>query len=353
MKESGRSLTPGKPMSPGEQWDAIHDRILAELPRLQVSASCAGDDDGIDSPIPVQSASLTKKKDAIDFLLYMLDPPVRLETSKDEQTYQGGRQTLRLADSQHDIPNGWDSDLALDQALRRYRRRLEADPSYDYRTPSPESAAYPFLPEARFRHLIREVFKKLEAPYKVGASLYIYHQMQLLGKSPAPSLSKSQSLVDNAPLHQDQTASHERRGDSRKIGENWGKYFGASHYWAAFVVMSGNPFIPPEDALPRFLLQADIDKFKRLAAAFLHFRRVLSDNAPHDAARSQQHIFRALYTDLTRSDFGDMLPLPASEIPNLIADFQWQWLDQYSSGKQAPALRRPRKGSPPDNELGW
>lgn len=349
MKENGRSSTPDVSI-----WDAVHDRILADQPRPQASASCAWRDDGVDAPLPDLSGSLTKEKDTVDFLLYMLDPPVRLVTSKDEQkTYRGARQTLRETDSQDDIPSGWDSDLTLDQALRRYRRRLEADPSYDYKIPVPESATYPFLPEASFRRHIRNAFKKSEAPYKIGASLYIYHQMQFLDKSVHPSLSKSQWLVDNAPLDQEQTASHKRRGDPRKIGESWGKYFGASHYWAAFVVMSGNPFILPEDALPRFLVQTDMEEFKSLAMTFLHFRRFLSDNAPSDAGRTQPHIFRALDTDLTRSDFGDMLPVPDGEVPNLVANFQWQWLDQYSSGKQAPALRRSRKTPPPDIGDGW
>lgn len=354
MKENRRSSTPEASMSPAEQWDAIHDRILADQPRRQASASWAWGDDGVDASLPDRSVGLINEKDAIDFLLYMLDPPVRLVTSTDEQQiYRGARQTLRQNDSQHDVPDGWDIDPTLDQAVRQYQSRLKADPNYDYRTPLPESATHPLLPEARFRHLIRNVFMKLKAPYKVGASLYIYHQMQFLGKSPPPSLGKSQSLVDNAPLHQDPTASHKRRGDSRKIGESWGKYFGASHYWAAFVVMSGNPFILPEDALPRFLLQADMEKFKRLAMTFLHFRRLLSGNAPRDAARPQPNIFRALYTDLTRSDFEDTIPVPDEEIPNLVADFQWQWFDQYSSDRQAPALRRSRKATPHDDGIGW
>jgi len=355
MKKNGQSSKLEISMSPAAEWEATSARTLAGQPPRQTSAASAWGEDECDLPPPDSSPTTTKKKDAIDFLLYMIAPPVRLVPSEDEQRiYRGGdRQPPRQTDSPRDLHDGWDIDPMLDQALRRYRRLLEADPGYDYRTPAPESATYPFLPEMRFRKLISDLFKKSVAPYKVGASLYICHQMHFLRKSARLSLSESQYLVDNAPLYEVQVAPHERRGDFRKIGESWGKYFAASHYWAAFVVMAGNPFTLPENALPRFIREADMEEFKRLAATFLHFRRSLRDKEPRDAARRKQHVFRALDTELTRADFGDTLPKSDEEIPHLVADFQWQSLAQYSSGKQAPALRRSRKGTPFDNGTGW
>lgn len=354
MKKLGRSSKPETSMSPAEQWDAINEQVLAKpLPR-QVSASSTWDEDEIDL-LPFDSTIATvRKKDTIDFLLYMLDPPVRLVTLENEpQAYKDARQTPNQTDSPNGIPDGWDIDMTLDQALRRYQERLAKNPTYDYRIPLPESHSHSFLPEVRFRSLVGNVFRKFKAPYKVGASLYIYHQMQFLGKSAAPSLGKSQWMVDSVPIHEVQAIPHKRRGDPRKIGENWRTYFPASHYWAAFVVLAGNPFTPPENALTRLILQYDVEEFKRFAATFLHFRRSLRDAAAGDGIPSEPHILRALDTDLTHSDFGDTLPVPDDDIPILIEDFQWQWLEKYSSAKQEAALRRPRISVRPRDKSGW
>jgi hypothetical protein len=353
MNNSRRSSKPEASMSPAEQWDALNEEILAKQPLQQAPApsSYTWDGDDIDPPPSDSPAANSSKKDAIDFLLEMLDPLITLDD--EPHTYKAGRQTLRQTDSPDGIRNAWDIDMELEEALREYRRRLTTNPTYDYRVPLRQSVSNPRLPEARFRQLIGNVFRKIKAPYKVGASLYVYHQMHVLRKSTLPSLSKAQYLVDNAPLRQTQSIPHKRRGDHRKIGENWARYFPASHYWAAFVVMAGNPFVLPDDALARFVLHYEVEEFKRLAATFLHFRRSLKATTTTENIRNQQHISRALDTDLTRADFGDTPPMPDIEIPSLVADFQWQWLRQYSSDRQEAALRRPRKGMLADDESGW
>jgi hypothetical protein len=341
-------------MSPAEQWDACLSGILPPADTEQPPGSDA--ERPTDAPSPHQQNLPTWDNDTIDFLLYMLEPSIIRDTSSEEDgrtAYVGGRQAKLRIDSPGDNVTRQMIYNTLNEALRRFQSRLVANAAYDYRIPLPDSHSSGSMPEADFRSLIGRAIRKLRGAYKVGASLYVFHQMRLLKKSGTPSLSKSQWLVDNAPLLRAQATEHRRRGDHRKIGENWAKYFAASHYWAAFVVLTGNAFALPDDALARFLLHTDVDEFKRLAATFLHFRRSLKAAAPKHRIRDEPHIFKALDTYLTRADFEHTLPMPDIAIPSLIADFQWDELCQYSSDRQEAALRPPRKGMLPVDESGW
>lgn len=338
-------------MSAAEQWDACLSGLLPPAGPAHPPGSDA--ERLTDTPRAHQPKLRTWDNDTIAFLLYMLEPSIIRSISSEEEdsrtTYVGGRQTQCRIDSPGDNFTRPYTYSMLNEALRGFQSRLVANAAYDYRIPLPDSHSSRSMSEADFRSLIGGVVRKLKGAYKVGASLYVFHQMRLLKKSGTPSLSKSQWLVDNAPLLRVQATEHRRRGDHRKIGENWAKYFAASHCWAAFVVLTGNAFVLPDGALARFLLHTDVDEFKRLAATFLHFRRSLKAAAPTESILDLPYISRALDTDLIRADFGSTLPMPDIEIPNLVADFQWDELGQYSSNRQRAALRPPRKIEP----VGW
>lgn len=224
-------------------------------------------------------------------------------------------------------------DYALLNAFRHYRQFLVTN-SIPADVASPEmlrSQPYNWI-----LPWIEQAKSSIKWPNKVGASLYIYQQLYNQHPTGQPSLSKSQWLVENAPLMTGESSDVEQRGNHRKIGEKWALHFHVADFWAAFVALSGNPFIVPNNALERFLLHADVRVLLRLARTFLNFREELSTKPHARRHREAKHIFRALSNCPASDALRDISPVAPEGVPHLVQQYQWAALVQYSSSRPGP-----------------
>lgn len=176
---------------------------------------------------------------------------------------------------------------------------------------------------------LRSAFKAASAAFDVGASLYIYQKMHNEKISKTPSLSKAAWLVKNAPLKNIASETHIPRGKWQIIQEQWKNHYRNSHYWAALIAMSKNPFEYTEATILNFICNANYDDFMMLSSIFKEFRcRVIVP--PGGPPGKIAYIKRGINCRKTHDDDDSMAPISILT-PNLIQDFQWDALSRYTS----------------------
>lgn len=174
---------------------------------------------------------------------------------------------------------------------------------------------------AHAMEVLRRGFKRAEAGYDVGASLYLYQQMYDRKLCTSPSLSRAAWLVKNAPLRRPVPAHPIPRGKWQRIQEQWKDHFGSADYWAAIATTTKSPLHFIEEDFFTFVCEVDVDQLKQIANAFLDFRvRVV----PPKVSATPMYLKQGL-SSFENED------KPPIDIPNPLEDFQWEALLRYSS----------------------
>ncbi|MEC4723286.1 hypothetical protein RY831_29445 [Noviherbaspirillum sp. CPCC 100848] len=190
------------------------------------------------------------------------------------------------------------------------------------------------------RVLIQQLAFAARKLHKLGATLYLLQQLYDRRLHPEPGISKAQTLFAIAPLHEDDPLLEREAPD--KITAVWRRYSCVASNWAAFVVLTKSPLDYQPELLHDFL-QADPVEAERLTEQFAAFRHRFRPVRTHMGKSPTSYIKRGLGKLPPPTQHDPLYTEPALDIPNLLADYQWQALHQYSSTPNAVAKIRAKK----------
>ncbi|WP_321894606.1 hypothetical protein [Paraburkholderia heleia] len=168
-----------------------------------------------------------------------------------------------------------------------------------------------------------ETLNDLRTPFRIGSAVAVYERMQRIGII-EPSLSKAHWLLTRAPdVNGTLRAGF---GSPDDLARAWKHHYPFAHYWAAYVAMTGEPFSFDPATLVKFICNASLGRFRRLAATYLEFRR---DVAP-PRSKQKSYINQGLDDYRNVQDIAGAQPIPRERLPNLLNTSQWNALDGYS-----------------------
>lgn len=195
---------------------------------------------------------------------------------------------------------------------------------YSYHIGKRKKDPRPDCPHARNWHQCIETLNDFKTAFHVGSALALYEQMDRADRN-EPSLSKAHWILERAP----DVGGRPRPnfGSPGDIAHAWKHYYHFSHYWAAYVAMTGEPFSFDPATLVKFACKANFGRFRRLAATYLEFRR----GVVTPRSKQKGYISQGLDEYNNVRDIANVRPIARELLPNLLNAEQWRTLDDYSA----------------------